>query len=375
MKSDMTKSTTGRLIVYLAKVLAVSVTLVLILVSLLSRTKNNSVTADSVPVKSVNSQIMAEGIVRSQNEASLHFAVGGKVTYLPFREGDAVSAGQTIASVDTYTIQKQLQLALNTYRSVRDGFDQTQANFQDNILKTQQLTPYDFFAKAGLGGSDRDVAINDALNRILDQTQANLDNSVIQVELANYAYTLATLTSPINGILLHEDITTPNVIATPVNTFTVIDPSALVFRANVSEDDINYIAVGSPATIKLSGQTDKSQEGTVAKIYPNKITLPNGENVYPVDITSDGLSAGVRYQEAGVALISNNLNRQVSLVPTWLILSGNQIWVNAANKPVLKTIQTGDRHGNFTEVTGGLENGDRIITNPTSVISKNYLVY
>ena len=38
--------------------------------------------------------------------------------------------------------------------------------------------------------------VNDAIKRIVDQNQASLDNSVINVELANYALQLSRLTSP-----------------------------------------------------------------------------------------------------------------------------------------------------------------------------------
>ena len=43
------------------------------------------------------------------NQAVLNFQMGGKLTYLPFKEGDVVSQGQTIASIDSYALQKSLQ--------------------------------------------------------------------------------------------------------------------------------------------------------------------------------------------------------------------------------------------------------------------------
>ena len=45
------------------------------------------------------------------------------------------------------------------------------------------------------------------------------------VDLANYALQLATLTSPINGVLLHEDVNTAGVNISPVTTFIVADPA------------------------------------------------------------------------------------------------------------------------------------------------------
>ena len=315
---------------------------------------------------------MAEGQIRSQNEAVLHFQIGGKVVYLPFKEGEAINQGQTIASLDSYVTQKQLASTLNTYRTTRNAFDQTKDNIQDNVSKAQQVLPYDYYAKAGIGPLDiKENAMNDAIKRILDQNQANLDNSVIQVELANYAFTLSTLTSPIDGVLIHQDITTPQVMVTPQNTFTVIDPEALVFKANVSENDINFVEEGAQATIQLNN-TGKKISGTVLKIYPDKITLPTGENVYQVDIGGTEITQFAKYKQGGMVLIKNKYNTSVVFVPSWLVLSKQYIWVIENNKPILKTIQIGETIGGNTEVIEGLKDIDKVITNPTTLINSNY---
>lgn len=357
---------------FIIGVLFFSVALVFIFLQIIGATKENILKTEMIPVKKAASEILAEGQVRSQNEAIMHFQVSGKVVYLPFREGDLIKQGQTIASLDSYVTQKQLASTLNAYRSVRNSFDQTKDNIQDNVFKAQQTNPYDYYAKAGMDSSAKENAINDVAKRILDQNQANLDNSVIQVELANYALTLSTLTSPINGILIHQDITTPQIMATPQNTFTVIDPDTLIFKANVSENDINFVEEGSQATIQLNGQGNKKITGTVLKIYPDKITLPTGENVYQVDIGGDGINQLGKYEQGGVVLIKNKYNTSVALVPSWLILSKQYIWVLENDRPMLKIVKTGETINGSTEVLEGLEDIDKIILNPATLIKNKY---
>ena len=91
----------------------------------------------SATVQFVNSTITADGSVVAQNQAKLNFQTGGKLVRLPFKEGDRVRAGQLIAQLDTYALQRQLTLALNNYRIARNSFDQTQQNSSDNVLKSQ----------------------------------------------------------------------------------------------------------------------------------------------------------------------------------------------------------------------------------------------
>ncbi len=365
-----------KILLFIGAVSTISIILIFMLVKLVSATINQTAKTDTVSVKSVSSEILADGMIRSQNEVTLHFLTGGKVVYLPFKEGDTVTTGETIASLDSYTIQKQLEAALNNYKIARDNFGQIQNNQQNNYLYAQQANPYPFnyFNLGGIGGNDKDKAVNDMIKNLLEQSQANLDNSVIQVQLANYAFTLANLSSPINGVLIHEDITNPGIIVSPQNSFVVIDPNSLIFKANVSEDDINYVSVGAVATVKLNGIKNRSISGNVIKIYPDRITLQTGENVYQVDIVSDEIGRIGKYEQSGVVLIKNNLNYPVVLVPSWLVLSQQFIWVMQNGKPVLKSVKIGNIIGNNTEIIQGLNKGDQIILNSASIISKRYSI-
>ena len=133
----------------------------------------NTETSATVSVKFINSTISADGIVTAQNQAKLNFQTSGKLVYLPFKEGDTVNAGQTIARLDSYTLQRQLTQALNLYRSARDTFDQAQQNQNNGVLKNEQQTTLRT-AGAGVGtyGIDNGSTdyINDLVKRLADQS-------------------------------------------------------------------------------------------------------------------------------------------------------------------------------------------------------------
>ncbi|MDE2026291.1 MAG: biotin/lipoyl-binding protein, partial [Patescibacteria group bacterium] len=84
--------------------------------------------------KEIAPTIVTDGSITSSNIATLHFPTGGKMVALYAKEGDKVYAGQSIAQLDTYALQQQLTAALNTYRSTRDSFDQTQQNANTNSI-------------------------------------------------------------------------------------------------------------------------------------------------------------------------------------------------------------------------------------------------
>lgn len=324
----------------------------------------SGIQTQAVAVQSVGNTITATGTVHSQEEASLHFQTPGKLVYLPFKEGDSVTTGQTIAQLDTYPLQQQLTQALNTYRSTRDNFDQTQQNVNNGVLPDTQKTT----VKTTSGDTASSDYINDIVKRIVDQNQANLDNSVISVQLANYALQMATLTAPFNGIITQEDVTTPGQNITAATTFSIADPTQLVFRANVDASEIDYISLNAKATIQLPSTTFN---GTVIKIYPQKTTLPTGEDVYQVDIAATNLSQQGRLGQNGNVIIQSTIQQEATIVPTWTIVGHNYIWVLRDNKPVLQKVTVGDSRGNKTDVSGLPENV-QIIVNPKNIVANNY---
>jgi multidrug efflux pump subunit AcrA (membrane-fusion protein) len=317
-------------------------------------------------VQFVSSVITVDGFVTAQNQATLNFQTGGKLIYLPYKAGDTVPAGHVIAQLDNYALQRQLTLALNNYRTVRDNFDQAQDNAQDNVTKAQ-IKPG--FVNANV---DNSALVDTALQRMLDQSQAGLDNSVINVELANYSLQLSKLVSPIRGILTHEDVTVSGINITPAASFTIADPDSMVFRANVPLENIYYVTEGSQVAISVDGLADKIS-GTVLRIYPAKVTLPSGEAVYQVDIQSPDLKKLAKLDETGTAIITTH-SENVALVPAWTVLSGKFIWIDRDGSPELVEVSVGKIHGNEIEITGGLSAADKIITDPEYISSLRYKI-
>lgn len=354
------------------KVIAIGIVAVLVIEAVVfltadasSKNKISDQNSQTAAVKSVDSTIAAEGVVTAQNEADLHFQTAGKLVSLPFKEGDSVTQGQTIAQLDTYDLQRQLTTALNTYKSTRDTFDQTQQNSQNNALQNQVRDTLN-------SPTDPINAINDAAKRIVDQNQANLDNSVVNVEIANYALQLATLTSPLTGVVTHEDVSVSGQNVTATTTFSVADPTTKVFRANVPASYIDYINEGMSASVILDGVQNKVS-GTIVKIYPSKVTLADGEQVYQVDIQSDDIKAQGKLDQGGTAIIMTNA-QNVMLIPAWTVLSGKYVWVDENGTPKLRTITVGAIHGSDIEVNSGLSKDDRVITDPKAIPAKEYPV-
>ncbi len=373
MKSKEQKKGTGKIILVIILLLIIGAGIFVYSKNAGASTSQRSITepSTSVSVKFVNSTVTADGSVTAQDQATLHFQAGGKLTALPVKEGDKVTQGQVVARLDTYALQRQLQLAANAYEIASNDNDQTQENNQAGVVNGQQRLSLDTANKNNYNTSITEVqVIDDAVKRFVDNSLLTQNSAQLNVDLANYALQLATLTSPIDGVVTHEDVTTSGVNVTPSTAFSVADPNTMVFRANVPTENIYYISEGNTVTLAIDGLQNKIT-GTVIKIYPSKVILPSGEAVYQIDVASDELKKLAKLDETGTAIISTN-SENVALVPAWTVLAGKYIWVDNNGTPQLKQVTAGKIHGNEIEVTSGLSSNDKIIVDPKYLQSLKY---
>jgi RND family efflux transporter MFP subunit len=374
-KRNNTKATKSRKIISYVIILVLLIDAGIFSASLInSRAHADTPMGQTAAVKSIDSQIVVDGTVTAQNEADLHFQTGGKLTYLPVKEGDKVIEGQTVAQLDTYSLQQQLAQAVDAYKSTQDSVNQTQENQNAGVVAAQQRTSLDQSVNNNTNnsytGTTEENLVQNAAKRLIDEGQLNLDSASLSVDIAQYALQLGTLTSPLNGIVTHEDVNVAGQNVTTQTTFSVADPSTKVFRANIPASYVDFVKDGMQAQVILDGSSNRIS-GTVVKVYPSKVTLSDGEEVYQVDIQSDAILNTGKLDQTGTAVIMTNA-QNVILVPSWTVLAGKYIWIDNNGKPELKTVKVGQTHGDDIEITGGLSKTDRILTDPKAIAGDKY---
>jgi len=215
------------------------------------------------PVVNEENILIASGTIQAHEVANLTFQTSGLLTWVGVREGDWVKKWQGIASLDKKELQKRLDRQLNLYLTNRWDFEQLQDDYQET--KERHL-------------------ITDQIKRILEKAQFSLDNAVIDVELADLAKRLATISTPIEGIVIRVDTPNPGINITPAATFIVVDPASVFFSANVDEADIGRVIIGQKVKITLDAYPDEEFEGKVEKIAFVSTTTAGGGTAFKVEI-------------------------------------------------------------------------------------------
>jgi HlyD family secretion protein len=336
---------------FLSVVIIVLIAATALLVYRIRSTKNTE--SDIRTAKAVRTEFIktveSSGKTQAKNVAELKFALSGKLNWVGVKEGDRVKAYQTIATLDSREVQKNLQKTLYDYSAERSDFEQT---WKDN------------WPQAAQSHEDISHAPSDAIKRILEKNQWDLSKAVLDVELKSLAVEYSSLVSPISGIVTHIDTPIAGVYVTPAGSvFEIVDPDTLIFEANIDEIDVGSLEVGQTATINLDAYPESTFSGVVSNIAYASVISGGGATVFPVE---------VKFDKPGILRIG--LNGDVSIkalsIPESVLIPLEAIREDGTGKYVYKKtsggytktiITTGSQNDTSIIVKSGIAAGDEVV--------------
>lgn len=319
----------------------VIITCLVLLVVYYIGTKNsqNSKNIQTVKVenKTIVQTVSASGVVHSQNEAVLHFATSGKVTYINANQGDKVKKYQLIAKLDSQQLEKTLKKDLNLYLNQRNDFEDTK-------------------------DSQKSQVITDALKRIAEKSQNNLNNTVIDVEIQDLALQYSNLYSPIDGYIIDnpQALAGQNVLLTDTIA-TVADLDNIKFTGEIDESDIAKVQTGQTTNITLDAFEDKKLESVVDKIGQKAITTSTGSTAFQAFFKLQNYE-NLRIGMNGTAQIEVKKEDDVNSVPQEAIIEDKFVYVKSGKKFIKREIEKGIESDTDVQIKNGLEQGDIVLT-------------
>ena len=228
----------------------------------------------------------------------------------------------------------------------------------------------------GLSGDDLTESIQSA-SESLRSAEISMQN--LQDAMNNY-----TITAPISGTIIEKDAKVGDAVKAGDTLCIVYDLSYLEMSINVDELQISSISVGQKVQITADAVPDKTYVGTVTRVSM-KGASNSGTTTYPVTIRiddTDGLRPGMNANaEIVVAEAKNAL-----VVPNAAVVRGSYVLVtkdspSAANADttmeapegfVYVPVKTGVSDDDYTQIVSGIQEGDTIGYDPSSVSSDSY---
>ncbi|MCJ7793141.1 MAG: efflux RND transporter periplasmic adaptor subunit [Candidatus Marinimicrobia bacterium] len=293
--------------------------------------------------------VSASGEVASQEQVTLKFQTSGLLVWLGVKEGDQVQKWQGIASLDQRQLEMTLKKELNDYMNERWDFDQTREDYQ---ITNDNLSKY---------------TLTNEIRRILEKAQFDLNNTIIDVEIADLAKKLATLSSPIEGIVTEIEPAVAGINVTPTSAyFTIANPGLMKFVADIDESDIGKIALGQKVILTLDAYPEEEFEGEITHIAFAAMTTSGGGTAFSVDITlPENLETKFKVGMNGDTEIITAEKSEVISVPTEALkIKDGVTYIQIIEGRSLKEVEvkTGLESETQVEIISGLNEGQLVVT-------------
>lgn len=326
-------------------------------------------TAAVAPANIMNS-ITATGTIEPVTSVTVGTQVSGIVSKLYVDYNSVVKKGQVIAELDKTNLMSQLNTAKTQLATA-----QSQLNYQ-----TANFNRYKTLYQKGL------VAADDFDNAKLSYTQAKeqVASAKEEVQRAQTNLGYATITSPIDGVVLSKSVEEGQTVAASFSTpelFTIAqDLTNMQVVADVDEADIGDVKEGERVSFTVDAYPDDTFEGTVKQVR-QEATTNNNVVTYEVVISAPnadlklkpGLTANVTIYTAerkGVLSVQSKALRftpQKETVGKMKIVdqtgnAKNKVWTIEGNNIVAHKVNIGMTDGTNTQILNGISAGVKVVT-------------
>lgn len=334
--------------------------------------KKEEISFETVAVAPANimNSITATGTIEPVTSVTVGTQVSGIVSKLYVDYNSVVKKGQVIAELDKTNLMSQLNTAKTQLATA-----QSQLNYQ-----TTNFNRYKTLYQKGL------VAADEYDNAKLSYTQAKeqVASAKEEVQRAQTNLGYATITSPIDGVVLSKSVEEGQTVAASFSTpelFKIAqDLTNMQVVADVDEADIGDVKEGERVSFTVDAYPDDTFEGTVKQVR-QEATTTNNVVTYEVVISAPnadlklkpGLTANVTIYTAerkGVLSVQSKALRftpQKETVGKMKIVdhtgnAKNKVWTIEGNNIVAHKVNIGMTDGTNTQILNGISAGTKVVT-------------
>ena len=320
----------------------------------------------------ISTSITATGTIEPVTSVTVGTQVSGIVSKLYVDYNSVVKKGQVIAELDKTNLISELNTAKANLSSAQSSLNYEQANY--NRYKT-------LYDKGLVSANDFESA---RLSYDKARQQVNTSRESVQKAQTNLGY--ATITSPIDGVVLSKSVEEGQTVAASFNTpelFTIAqDLTDMRVIADIDEADIGGVKEGQRVSFTVDAFPDDHFEGEVTQVRQQATTESNVVT-YEVVISArnddlklkPGLTANVTIytlEKNGVLAVPSKALR---FMPNEALLQKGQqiedveaqqkVWTLDGNTFKAHKVETGTTNGMLTEIVSGIGEGAEVLVDFT----------
>ena len=338
----------------------------------LSRPKPVAVTVASVGTGTVEATLAntRAGTVEACQRTKLSTIVGGRIEYLGVKEGDKVEKGQLLLKLwnDDQQASSALASAQVTLAAKRaEEVCIAATNAEKEASRQAELRARGFVSPSREESARTDAEVRRAAcataRADIAQAEARLKSTrVDQGRVALYAPFAGTVAKIVGELGEYSTASPPGVPTPPA--IDLFDDACLYVKAPMDEVDAPKIAVGQPVRITLDALPGKVLAGTVRRVAPYVSAVEKQARTVDieVDFAKPDEAAGLLVGYSADVEIILATRENVLRIPTAAILEGGNVLLLEDGKLVERSIKAGLANWEHTEISEGLQAGERIVT-------------
>lgn len=331
--------------------------------------KQISFTTEKVARATIQISVTATGTIEPVTEVTVGTQVSGIVNKLYVDYNSTVKKGQVIAELDKVNLMSTLTSAKASLESAQSSMEYETANFKRyQTLYEKGLVSADDYEQAKLS---------------YDKAKETLVSAKEQVTTAETNLGYATITSPIDGIVLSKAVEEGQTVAASFETpelFVIAqDLTNMQVVADVDEADIGDVREGERVTFTVDAYPNDTFEGEVTQVR-QEATTTNNVVTYEVVISAPnadlklkpGLTASVTIYTLEKTDVLSVPSKALRFTPNEETIGKrkivdntkgkNKVWTLGPNDVTAVSVEIGTTDGINTEILSGLNEGQSVIT-------------
>ena len=324
----------------------------------------------------ISNSVTATGTIEPVTEVEVGTQVSGIIDRLYADYNSVVTKGQLIAEMDKVTLQSELASQKATYDGAKAEYEYQQKNYERNKgLHEKQL----------ISDTDYEQSLYN-----YQKAKSAFDSSKASLAKAERNLSYATITSPIDGVVISRDVEEGQTVASGFETptlFTIAaDLTQMQVVADVDEADIGDVEEGQRVSFTVDAYPNDVFEEKVTQIRlgatssSSSTTTTTTVVTYEVVISAHNpdlklkprLTANITIytlDKQGVLSVPAKALRFTPAVP--LVGSNavvkdcegeHKVWTREGDTFTAHPVSIGISNGIVTEITGGINEGTQIVS-------------
>ena len=327
----------------------------------------------------MSTEYSVNGKVVADNEVQVFPMLAGQVLTLSVSEGDKVAKGQTLLNVDTSSVTSTMSSLRESYNATKTATEKAIENAQIGVEQAQlAVENTEALLEAGAAAEQELTKAKQGLAQAqagVQQARAQQAASLAQIQASmdqiNKQASYGTVTAPCAGTVTAVNVVQGGMASSAQPAVVIAEDSRVKINASVSEDVFAGLHTGDSAGVQISVLSDEVKS---AKIVSLPAAANQQTNLYDVSVSVPSGTEPAIGAFATVIFYTDRRENTLS-VPTDCVLTGNDnerylFTVDESGTTAARvTVETGLVGKTNTEITSGLNEGDRVVVKGQSYLS------